>query len=192
MRSATRCRRGTERGARFLNLPPRSVVGGGGLSAGRAVEEREVLMAGNTGCSMEDDSLAERIVRRKVSSEDSLLVAQGEDGLCRRRMGCRWGWRAEARLAIHATWELQVAARAVHVVSMLRPQTAMFAAARGARLRCACAPAWHGPATCSAVSLVRLLLASPLPSLGCGSSVPNSLICSPVGARGQPLLSLER
>ena len=45
---------------------------------------------------MEEDSLAERIVRG--GSEDSLLVAQGEDGLCRRRIGCRWGWPAQDRL----------------------------------------------------------------------------------------------
>ena len=76
----------------------------------RTGDERCDAVTSRRGCSMEEDSLAERIVRG--GSEDSLLVAQGEDGLCRRRIGCRWGWLDRPVIqATGAVWELQVAER---------------------------------------------------------------------------------
>lgn len=108
-------------------------------------------------------------------------MAQGEDGLCRRRIGCRRG-AGGRRLGLHfrqrARWEL-MSQSAVHAVSLLRPDGHVCRGVCGALGEGVCVRTGMAWSSDLLSVLLVWLLASPLPSVGCGSCVPNSLICSP-------------
>ena len=142
------------------------------------------------GGSMEGDNLAERIARREAARivswwrKESRMgcagAGSGQDGLPAQDlpMWAAGGWR----LGLHSGATGAVGARVAE-----RCACGLFAAPRRTCLpRCAVLSvrvcvrtgmAWSSDLL--SVLLDVWLLASPLPSLGCGSCVPNSLICTP-------------